>query len=199
MQGAEESREENGGIASESNTFRGWCKEQKSGSLLCREHTPTLWWQPSFMCVQHLAAILWAIQTPHNKHLHFRVPTLYICSGVEWTTRDKTENLLLDSRFKRRIKRSHSNTVNMRQIDVYKSKPLCLFAPSATFDYMNVCWDFSLSEIPIMCQVSPDSAEAQQQPDSAFAACVKWRPMTDVVFIWTVNGRQEESWELEAV
>lgn len=41
----------------------------------------------------------------------------------------------------------------------------------------------SLSEIPNMCQVSPDSAEAQQQPDSAFVACGKWRPLTDMVFI----------------
>lgn len=40
-----------------------------------------------------------------------------------------------------------------------------------------------------MCQVSPDSAEAQQQPDSAFVACGKWRPLTDVVFTQTVNRR----------
>lgn len=55
----------------------------------------------------------------------------------------------------------------------------------------------SSSEIPNMCQVSPDSAEAQQQPDSAFVACGKWRPLTDMAFIWTINRREEEIWALE--
>lgn len=56
-----------------------------------------------------------------------------------------------------------------------------------------MCWDVSPSEIPITCGVSPGSAEAQQQPDSTFVACGKWRLLTDVVLIWTVNRRGERA------
>lgn len=86
--------------------------------------------------------------------------------------------------------------LNTQQMDVCRPKQVCLHHQQSLITW--ICWDFNPSEIPITCGVSPGSTEAQQQPDSTFVACGKWRLLTDVVLIWTVNRRGEkgtESWK----